>query len=240
MLKCKKTLSLIMVFVMLSAVIALSAVAVHAEDKMPETDATVSVRQNQDPSEDEDIDDSDYDDEYIDDIADGTGRPEGLPYLFYRISVAADGDGTAIGTVNGESFTGSKPVGKRQDQIDDLIVTLTASSDSGTFTDWTITGSFMIVSGGLNEKVITIRPDSDIAAVANFSDGGDNVSATEAQPTEVKPTQENLSGGKATADEKKVNNSMTSPKTGDCVPMILTVIALTAVISVLAVKKIKE
>ena len=65
MLKCKKILSLIMVFVMLSAVIALSAVAVHAEDKMPETDETVPVQQGQDPSEDEDIDDEYIDDEDI-------------------------------------------------------------------------------------------------------------------------------------------------------------------------------
>ena len=43
MLKCKKILSLIMVFVMLSAVIALSAVAVHAEDKNPNTDPTVPI-----------------------------------------------------------------------------------------------------------------------------------------------------------------------------------------------------
>lgn len=225
MLKCKRILSLIMVFVMLSAVIALSAVAVHAEDKKPETDATVSVRQDQVPSED-----SDYDDEYIDDIADGTGRPEGLPYLFYRISVAADGDGTAIGTVNGESFTGSKPVGKRQDQIDDLIVTLTASSDSGTFTDWTITGSFMIVSGGLDEKVITIRPDSDITAVANFSDKGKG---------EVSESEKGT-GSTATPDERKTNNSKTSPKTADTEPMVVLMLGLAAAAGVLAVKKIKE
>lgn len=229
MLKCKKTLSLIMVFAMLSAVIALSAVAVHAEDKKPETDATVSVQQNQDPSEDEDIDDSDYDDEYIDDIADGTGRPEGLPYLFYRISVAADGDGTAIGTVNGESFTGSKPVGKRQDQIDDLIVTLTASSDSGTFTDWTITGSFMIVSGGMDEKVITIRPDSDITAVANFSDKGKG---------EVSESEKGA--GTATPDESKTNNGKTSPKTADPAPMVVLMLGLAVATGVLAVKKLKE
>lgn len=228
MLKCKKILSLIMVFVMLSAVIALSAVAVHAEDKNPNTDPTVPVQQNQDPSEDEDIDDSDYDDEYIDDIADGTGRPEGLPYLFYRISVAADGDGTAIGMVNGESFTGSKPVGKRQDQIDDLIVTLTASSDSGTFTDWTITGSFMIVSGGMDEKVITIHPYSDIVAVANFSDkseAGESGKGT---------------AGTATPDESKTNNGKTSPKTADPAPMVVLMLGLAVATGVLAVKKLKE
>nr|WP_316614581.1 hypothetical protein [uncultured Ruminococcus sp.] len=228
MLKCKKILSLIMVFAMLSAVIALSAVAVHAEDKNPNTDPTVSVQQGQDPSEDEDIDDSDYDDEYIDD-EDFYGRPEGvLPYANYLFSVAANGVGTATATVDGETFTGTRKVGKRQDQIDNLIVTLTASSDSGTFIDWTITGSFIVVSGGMDEKVITIRPDSDIRAVANFSDKselGESGKGT---------------AGTATPDESKTNNGKTSPKTADPTPMVVLMLGLAVATGVLAVKKLKE
>ena len=130
--------------------------------------------------------------------------------------------------VNGESFTGSKPVGKRQDQIDDLIVTLTASSDSGTFTDWTITGSFMIVSGGMDEKVITIHPYSDIVAVANFSDkseAGESGKGT---------------AGTATPDESKTNNGKTSPKTADPAPMVVLMLGLAVATGVLAVKKLKE
>ena len=226
MLKCKKILSLIMVFAMLSAVIALSAVAVHAEDKNPNTDPTVSVQQGQDPSEDEDIDDEYIDDE---DFYDQLDRPEGLlPYANYLFSVAANGAGTATATVDGETFTGTQKVGKRQDQIDNLIVTLTASSDSGTFTDWTITGNFIIVSGGMDEKVITIHPYTDILAVANFSD------KSEAGESE-KGT-----AGTATPDESKTNNGKTSPKTADPAPMVVLMLGLAVATGVLAVKKLKE
>ena len=226
MLKCKKILSLIMVFAMLSAVIAFSAVAVHAEDKNPNTDPTVPVQQGQDPSEDEDIDDEYIDDE---DFYDQLDRPEGLvPDEFYYISVAANGAGTATGTVEGETFTGSRKVGKRQDQIDDLIVTLTASSDSGTFIDWTITGNFIVVSGGMDEKVITIRPDSDILAVANFSD-----------KSEVGESGKGTAGT-ATPDESKTNNCKTSPKTADPAPMVVLMLGLAVATGVLAVKKLKE
>ena len=226
MLKCKKILSLIMVFVMLSAVIALSAVAVHAEDKNPNTDPTVSVQQGQDPSEDEDIDDEYIDDE---DFYDQLDRPEGLlPYEYYRFSVAANGAGTATATVDGETFTGSRKVGKRQDQIDDLIVTLTASSDSGTFTDWTIIGRFDIVSGGMDEKVITIHPYFDIEAVANFSD-----------KSEVGESGKGTAGT-ATPDESKTNNGKTSPKTADPAPMVVLMLGLAVATGVLAVKKLKE
>ena len=226
MLKCKKILSLIMVFAMLSAVIALSAVAVHAEDKMPETDETVPVQQGQDPSEDEDIDDEYIDDE---DFYDQLDRPEGLlPYEYYRFSVAANGAGTATATVDGETFTGSRKVGKRQDQIDDLIVTLTASSDSGTFTDWTIIGRFDIVSGGMDEKVITIHPYFDIEAVANFSD-----------KSEVGESGKGTAGT-ATPDESKTNNGKTSPKTADPAPMVVLMLGLAVATGVLAVKKLKE
>lgn len=220
MLKCKKLFSLIMVFAMLSAVIALSAVAVNAEDKNPNTDETVPVQQNQDPSEDEDIDDNE----------DGGSLPEGLPYEFYHISVASNGVGTATGTVDGETFTGSKRVGKRQDKIDELIVTLTASSDNGTFIDWTITGSFEIVSGGMDEKVITIRPESDIEAVANFSDQSSREASESGKGTDTK----------ATPDESKTNNGKTSPKTADPAPMVVMMLGLAVVTGVLSVKKIKE
>lgn len=226
MLKCKKILSLIMVFAMLSAVIALSAVAVHAEDKNPNTDPTVSVQQGQDPSEDEDIDDEYIDDE---DFYDQLDRPEGLlPYANYLFSVAANGAGTATATVDGETFTGTQKVGKRQDQIDNLIVTLTASSDSGTFIDWTITGNFIVVSGGMDEKVITIRPDSDIRAVANFSD-----------KSEVGESGKGTAGT-ATPDESKTNNGKTSPKTADPTPMVVLMLGLAVATGVLAVKKLKE
>ncbi len=227
MLKSKKLLSLIMVFAMLSAVIALSAVAVNAENNNPNTDETVPVQQGQDPSEDEDIDDEYIDDE---DFYDWLDRPEGLlPYKNYRFSVAANGVGTATATVDGETFTGSRKVGKRQDEIDELVVTLTASSDSGTFIDWTITGSFIFVSRSMDEKVITIHPYSDIVAVANFSDK----SKGEARESE-KGTD-----SKATPDESKTNNSKTSPKTADTEAMVVLMLGLAVAAGAFAVKKIK-
>lgn len=224
MLKSKKLLSLIMVFAMLSAVIALSAVAAHAEDNNQKTDGTVPVQQNQDPSEDEDIDD----------IEDGGGMAEGVvPDEFYWISVAANGAGTATGTVDGEDFTGTKQVFKfesRQGKWHEGIVTLTASSDSGTFIDWTITGNFMIVSGGMDEKVITIRPESDIEAVANFSDKSEGEARESEKGTD----------SKATPDESKTNNSKTSPKTADTEAMVVLMLGLAVAAGVLTMKKIKE
>lgn len=225
MLKSKKLLSLIMVFAMLSAVIALSAVAVNAENNNPNTDETVPVQQNQDPSEDEDIDDED-----IDDIDDGGSLPEGLPYDFYYISVAANGVGTATATVGGETFTGKKLIVNRYAGADADNVTLTAASDNGTFINWTITGAFDIVSGDMNEKVITIHPRSDIVAVANFSDKSEGEARESEKGTD----------SKATPDESKTNNSKTSPKTVDTEAMVVLMLGLTVAAGVLTMKKIKE
>ena len=50
----------------------------------------------------------------------------------------------------------------------DGTVTLTASSITNEFTKWVISGEYEIVSGSLTDKVITIRPLSNINAEAEF------------------------------------------------------------------------
>lgn len=51
----------------------------------------------------------------------------------------------------------------------DGTVTLTASPITNEFTKWVITGEYEIVSGSLTDEVITIKPISDIKAVAEFN-----------------------------------------------------------------------
>lgn len=51
----------------------------------------------------------------------------------------------------------------------DGTVTLTASPITNEFTKWVITGEYEFVSGTLTDKVITIKPLSDIKAVAEFN-----------------------------------------------------------------------
>lgn len=50
----------------------------------------------------------------------------------------------------------------------DGSVTFTALPVTHAFSKWEITGEYDIVSGALNEKVITVMPKSDIKAVAHF------------------------------------------------------------------------
>lgn len=76
--------------------------------------------------------------------------PEALKYDINCVSID-NKRGTVIQTVN-----------------TDGTVTFTASPVSNAFTEWDITGEYEIVSGGLKDKSITIRPLSDIKAVAHF------------------------------------------------------------------------
>ena len=48
-------------------------------------------------------------------------------------------------------------------------VTLTADETRGVFDKWTISGNYSIVSGDLNSKSITIKPDSDVTVKAGFN-----------------------------------------------------------------------
>ena len=59
---------------------------------------------------------------------------------------------------------------KRYVSLDCVEVTLTASPNSGKkFTRWTITGDYEVVSGNLDEEVLTIRVTSDISVTPTFN-----------------------------------------------------------------------
>ena len=80
------------------------------------------------------------------------------PKEYYNITVDNEGSGSGSSDTN------------KVEKNSDGTVTLIASDDEGFFTRWIITGDYEILNGGtLEDPVITIRPKSDIEAVANFS-----------------------------------------------------------------------
>ena len=109
---------------------------------------------------------------------------------------------------------------------EDGNVTLTADEkNNGKFSHWEIEGEYDIIEGSLTDKVIVIRPKSDIHAIAVFEKPGTPDSSS---PTESKTP---VSGG---------NTSNTSPKTGDSLYIIFGLAVLALGAGALAVKKIKE
>lgn len=95
------------------------------------------------------------------------------------------------------------------------VVILTATEEGAAFVRWEISGSYEIVEGSLTTPVIKIRPSSDISAVAIFADGSKN--------TDVVPG----------------NNSGTSPNTGDYTFVVLTILALAAMMGAFASRKVR-
>lgn len=77
--------------------------------------------------------------------------PEGK----YKITVSTEGSGTAT------SSTATV--------AEDGTVTLTATEGDGYFTKWIMTGSYTIISGDEYSPEFTIKPTSDITAIASFS-----------------------------------------------------------------------
>lgn len=77
---------------------------------------------------------------------------------YYKISVSAEGSGTATSSTNKvEKNTGDS-------------VTLTATPDSGYFTRWIIDGDYELAEGySITDPVIVIIPSSDINAISSFS-----------------------------------------------------------------------
>ena len=139
--------------------------------------------------------------------------PTGKKY--YGISVSYSPSDGSLGTASADS-----------DKVlitenDDGTVTLTANEKgNGVFSSWQITGDYDIVSGSLNSKTITIKPHSDISAVANFTKPGSS-------PDEQKPSTPG-------------NKGNTSPKTGDPLLYVIGMMILALGFGTLAVKKIKE
>lgn len=81
--------------------------------------------------------------------------PTGKQY--YKITISVEGSGTARSSAN-----------KIIKASGDTVI-LTAEELDGYFTRWIITGDYDAVDGTISEKVFTIRPKSDIYAIANFS-----------------------------------------------------------------------
>lgn len=83
--------------------------------------------------------------------------PSPIQYTLYAIYVDVNGTGEA------SADKIAIPVGE--------TVTLTATETSSAFVFWNLNGEWEIVSGDQYQKVITIRPLSDIEAIATFEDG---------------------------------------------------------------------
>ena len=79
------------------------------------------------------------------------------PDRYYKVTTEVEGGGSASASTN--------KILKNSDGT----VTLVASDDGGYFNRWLIKGSYEIVEGTLTDPIITIRPTSDIEAVANFT-----------------------------------------------------------------------
>lgn len=121
------------------------------------------------------------------------------PEDVWKVTVDVDGNGDA----NADKY--------QIKQGSDGEVTLTAI-EVDTFINWTIEGTYDIISGSLTSKVLVIRPHSDIHATAHFKgNGGDN-------------------GG---------NDSNTSPKTGDPLFFALGIMMLAVAGGVISIKRIK-
>ena len=97
---------------------------------------------------------------------------------FYAIYVDVNGTGEA------SADKVAVPVGE--------TVTLTATETNSAFVFWDLNGEWEIVSGNQYQKVITIRPLSDIEAVATFEDGVDEfaIPSHDKSPTSPKTGQD--------------------------------------------------
>lgn len=103
---------------------------------------------------------------------------------YYKIEVGSEGKGHA--TKSADKFE----VGT------DGSVTFNAYEDGGYFTKWIIDGKYTVISGGEYEDVLVIKPDSDILAVASFSEEKDYLNVyAKAVPEEY---------GDATADPGRI------------------------------------
>ena len=78
-------------------------------------------------------------------------KPEGK----YKVTVSTEGSGTAASSTISVAEDGT--------------VTLTATEGDGYFTKWIMTGKYTVVSGDEYSPEFTIKPTSDITAIASFS-----------------------------------------------------------------------
>ena len=92
--------------------------------------------------------------------------PEGKEY--YKITSTVEYEGRTAGDAT------SYKVEKNSDET----ITLTANAHDGFFTRWIISGGYEIVDGSLDSPVITIRPTSDVKAVASYRKEADYLTIT--------------------------------------------------------------
>jgi hypothetical protein len=105
-------------------------------------------------------------------VASAKDSPSGSQY--YKITTDVEGGGAANASTN------------KIEKNSDGTVTLVASDDGGYFNRWIIKGSYDIVEGSLTDPTVTIRPTSDISAVANFTKEKDflNITAEAVAPSD--------------------------------------------------------
>lgn len=100
------------------------------------------------------------------------------------------------------------------------------------FIGWEFTGDYEVVQGNVDkngfsgDRTVILRPLSKLNAFARFEDKteGNTQSATPDQPS----------------DGRYIDNSKTSPKTGDTLPLWIGILIILSVSGIIAVKKIKE
>lgn len=80
---------------------------------------------------------------------------------YYKIEVGSEGKGHAT------KSTDKVQIGT------DGTVTFNAYEDGGFFTKWIVDGKYDVISGGEYEDVFVIKPQSDILAIASFSEEKD-------------------------------------------------------------------
>lgn len=127
----------------------------------------------------------------------------------WNITVGTEGSGTA--TADRYQIT----------HDDEGNITLNAEDGNDKFVRWKITGDYTIISGDLTSRTLTIKPGSDLNAVAVFSSGQQTTSSSTSSGT---------------------NSGSTSPKTGSFTYVfILTLIALAAGVSAVMIsRKVKR
>ena len=137
---------------------------------------------------------------------------------FYKIDVKPNPSDGHLGDATADNYTVIRN--------SDGTVTLTANpKGDGEFDKWIIDGEYEVIEGSLTDPTITIKPKSDIDAIASFKD----TTAPATEPASTAPTT-----------SPKTDGGATSPKTGDPLFLIISLAALALGVGVFAVKKIKE
>lgn len=127
--------------------------------------------------------------------------------------------GNAQFSINITNFNTGKPTSSKTAVKNGDTYTFTADESDYDFTGWVISGDYEIVSGGLNQKTITIRPKSDVTVEQTY-----NVQGSQGY-------------GKDAIVVGKINASNESPKTGNQALAMVSVVAMGAFATMVLAKK---